>query len=50
MEKLYKKIESCRNECLKRAKITDKEYWEGKADAYLNVLTMIMFNKTNQTK
>ena len=29
------------NECLKRAKIIDSDYWNGKADAYRNVLVIL---------
>ena len=38
---LVAKIEKCYNECLKRAKITDPDYWNAKADAYRNVLTIL---------
>ena len=34
-------IEKCYNECLKRAKITDSDYWNAKADAYRNVLAIL---------
>jgi hypothetical protein len=34
-------IENCYNECLKRAKIVDADYWNAKADAYRNVLTIL---------
>ena len=30
-------IEARYKECLKRAKIVDDEYWNGKADAYLDM-------------
>lgn len=34
-------IEARYNECLKRAKIIDAEYWNGKADAYRDVLVVL---------
>ena len=34
-------IETRYNECLKRAKIIDAEYWNGKADAYRNMLVVL---------
>lgn len=34
-------IEKCYNECLKRAKVIDYDYWNAKADAYRNVLTIL---------
>jgi hypothetical protein len=34
-------LEKCYNECLKRAKIIDSEYWNAKADAYLNALVIL---------
>lgn len=34
-------IEKCYNECLKRAKVIDYDYWNAKADAYHNVLTIL---------
>lgn len=34
-------IEKYYNECLKRAKITDSDYWNAKADAYRNVLAIL---------
>lgn len=34
-------IEARYNECLKRAKIIDAEYWNGKADAYRNILDVL---------
>ena len=52
---LVAEIEKCCNECLKRAKITDSDYWNTKADAYRNVLELRaryakylrdMYNKT----
>lgn len=41
-------IEKCYNECLKRAKITDSDYWNAKADAYRNVLAIL--NDTLEVK
>lgn len=38
---LVAEIEKCYNECLKRAKITDSDYWNAKADAYRNVLVIL---------
>lgn len=38
---LVAEIEKYYNECLKRAKITDSDYWNAKADAYRNVLTIL---------
>ena len=38
---LETETEKCYNECLKRAKITDSDYWNAKADAYRNVLTIL---------
>ena len=38
--KIVAEIEKCYNECLKRAKITDYDYWSAKADAYRNVLVI----------
>lgn len=38
---LVAEIEKCYNECLTRAKITDSDYWNAKADAYRNVLTIL---------
>lgn len=35
------KIKKCYNECLKRAKVIDYDYWNAKADAYRNVLTIL---------
>lgn len=35
------KIEARCNECLKRAKIIDAEYWNGKADAYRDMLVVL---------
>lgn len=34
-------IEKCYNECLKRAKVIDSDYWNAKADAYRNVLVIL---------
>lgn len=34
-------IEARYNECLQRAKIIDVEYWNGKADAYRNMLVVL---------
>ena len=34
-------IGNCYNECLKRAEIVDADYWNAKADAYRNVLTIL---------
>ena len=34
-------IKKCYNECLKRAKVIDSDYWNTKADAYRNVLTIL---------
>ena len=41
-------IEKLYNECLKRAKITDSDYWNAKADAYRNVF--IILNDTLEVK
>ena len=38
---LVAEIEKFYNECLKRAKITDSDYWNAKADAYRNVLAIL---------
>jgi hypothetical protein len=38
---LIAEIEKCYNECLKRAKTIDSEYWNAKADAYRNVLVIL---------
>ena len=38
---LVAEIEKCYNECLKKAKITDSDYWNAKADAYRNVLVFL---------
>ena len=34
-------IDKCYNECLKRAKVIDSEYWNAKADAYRNALVIL---------
>ena len=34
-------IEKCYNECLKRAKVIDSDYWNTKAEAYRNVLAIL---------
>ena len=34
-------IEARYNECLKRAEIIDAEYWNGKADAYRDMLAVL---------
>lgn len=39
--KIVAEIEKCYNECLKRAKVIDYDYWNAKADAYRNVLTIL---------
>ena len=39
--KIVAKIEKCYNECLKRAKVIDSDYWNAKADAYRNVLVIL---------
>lgn len=39
--KIVAEIEKCYNECLKRAKVIDSNYWNAKADAYSNVLTIL---------
>ena len=39
--KIVAEIEKCYNECLKRAKITDSDYWNAKAEAYRNVLVIL---------
>lgn len=40
-DKIVEEIEKCYNECLKRAKIIDYDYWNTKADAYRNVLVIL---------
>ena len=39
--KIVAEIEKYYNECLKRAKITDSDYWNAKAEAYRNVLVIL---------
>ena len=39
--KIVAEIEKCYNECLKRAKVIDSDYWNAKAEAYRNVLVII---------
>lgn len=41
-------LEKCYNECLKRAKIIDSEYWNAKADAYCNAL--VILDETTEVK
>ena len=38
---LVAEIEKFYNECLKRAKIIDSDYWDAKADAYRNALAIL---------
>ena len=38
---LVAEIEKWYSKCLERAKITDYDYWNAKADAYRNVLTIL---------
>ena len=45
---LAAEIEARYNECLKRAKIIDADYWNAKADAYRNVL--VILNDTLKVK
>ena len=45
---LIAEIEKYYKECLKRAKITDPDYWNAKADAYRNVL--VILNATLEVK
>lgn len=40
-DKIVAEIEKCYNECLKKAKVIDYDYWNVKADAYRNVLTIL---------
>ena len=40
-EKIRKEIEKCYSDALERAKIFNTDYWEGKADAYRNVLLQL---------
>ena len=46
--KIVTEIEKCYNECLKRAKVIDSDYWIAKADAYRNVL--VILNDTLEVK
>ena len=46
--KIVAEIKKCYNECLKRAKFTDFDYWNAKADAYRNVL--VILNDTLKVK
>ena len=39
--KIVTEIEKCYNECLKRAKVIDYDYWNAKADAYRNMLVIL---------
>ena len=39
--KIVAEIEKCYNECLKRAKVIDSDYWIAKVDAYRNVLVIL---------
>ena len=39
--KIVAEIEKCYNECLKRAKVIDSDYWNTKAEAYRNVLVIL---------
>lgn len=39
--KIVTEIEKCYNECLKRSKVIDSDYWNTKADAYRNMLTIL---------
>ena len=41
INKAITEIEKLYNECLKRAKIIDSDYWNTKADAYCNVLAIL---------
>ena len=45
---LAAEIDARYNECLKRAKFTDFDYWNAKADAYRNVL--VILNDTLKVK
>ena len=38
---LIAEIEKCYNECLKRAKIVDADYWNGHVDAYSYMLAIL---------
>ena len=46
--KIVAEIEKCYNECLKRAKVIDYDYWNAKADVYRNVL--VILNDTLKVK
>ena len=39
--KIVAEIEKCYNECLKRAKVIDSDYWIAKADVYRNILVIL---------
>ena len=39
--KIVAEIEKCYNECLKRTKVIDYDYWTAKADTYRNVLVIL---------
>ena len=39
--KIVAEIEKCYNECLKRAKFIDSDYWNAKAEAYRNGLAIL---------
>ena len=39
--KIVAEIEKCYNECLKRTKVIDYDYWNTKAEAYRNVLVIL---------
>lgn len=41
LDAVVAEIEKCYNECLKRAKIIDSDYWNAKADTYRNVLVIL---------
>lgn len=47
-DKIVAEIEKCYNECLKRAKVIEYNYWSVKADAYRNVL--VILNDTLKVK
>lgn len=47
-DKIVAEIEKCYNECLKRAKVIEYDYWSVKADAYRNVL--VILNDTLKVK
>ena len=40
-DKIVAEIEKCYNECLKRAKVIEYDYWNAKADAYRDVLVIL---------